>query len=144
MTTNYAKSKHSGLSFNAHYAKELHEKILADPTILSDLDYNDCSTDEFIRNLHIFFANNSVDSTNIFGYINDENIGLKAKLMVNTQWSVKMSIPYEQLTDADIVELSCGDKTLVLQGMTSDLYYRTIYDEATCKDKTFRIFLVTQ
>ena len=141
-TTTHAKSKHSGLSFNAHYAKELHEKILADPTILSDLDYNDCSTDEFIRNLHIFFANNNVDSTNIFGYINDENVGLKAKLMANTQWLVKTSIPYEQLTDADIVELSCGDKTLVLQGLTSDLYYRTIYDETTCKDKTYRIFVL--
>ena len=142
MTTNYAKSKHSGLSLNAHYAKELHEKILADPKLLSDLDYNDCSTDEFISKLHIFFANNSVDSTNIFGYINDENVGLKAKLLVNTQWLVKNSIPYEYLKEADIVELSCGDKTLLLQGLTSDLYYRTIYDETTGTDKTYRIFVL--
>ena len=141
-TTNYATSKHSGLSLNAHYARELHEKILADPKLLSDLDYNDCSTDEFIRNLHIFFANNRVDSTNILGYINDDNVGLKTKLMANTQWLVKNSIPYEYMKDADIVELSCGDNTLLLQGLTSDLYYRTIHDETTCKDKTYRIFVL--
>ena len=135
-TNNLSNSKQNGTQPDAFYLKLLWDKINSDRSILPTIDFQNCSAEELRDKLQIFFADHGVDATNIITDITDASCGLQAKLMGNSNNMVHFSVPYEYLTDEEIRTLSNGDKALLLQGIKSNVYYRTI------DDQTYRIFVL--
>ena len=119
-------SKQNGTQPDAYYLKLLWDTINSDRSILPKIDFQSCSSEELLNKLQIFFADNCVNATNIIADITDASCGLQAKLMGNSSHMIHSSIPYEYLTDEEILTLSNGDEAFLLQGLTSNVYYRTI------------------